>query len=367
MFKPIPQPGILEIAPYVPGESKSSGVNRSIKLAANENPFGCSPAVTNAYISLASELHRYPDGASSELRSALAAHHNIDATRIVCGTGSDEIIALLCKAFAGQGDEILYSQHGFLMYPIAALACGATPVQAPEAKRETDLDALLKCVTDKTKIVFLANPNNPTGFMLKRNEVLAFRKQLRENILLVIDSAYAEYVTDQDYSDGLDLVSQFDNVIMLRTFSKVYGISSLRVGWSYSSAYIADILNRIRGVFNINTPGQVCALAALNDHDFVKKSVTHNAIERARAVSELSALGFTVYPSQGNFVLFSLNSKFGENASDKATDLLSYLKSQGILLRGVKSYDLADCIRMTLGLSDDMTIVFEQLKKFLGA
>lgn len=192
MLKPIPQPGILEIAPYVPGESKSSGVNRLIKLAANENPFGCSPAVTKAYISLASELHRYPDGASSELRSALAAHHNIDATRIVCGTGSDEIIALLCKAFAGQGDEILYSQHGFLMYPIAALACGATPVQAPEAKRETDPDALLKCVTDKTKIVFLANPNNPTGFMLKRNEVLAFRKQLRENILLVIDSAYAE-------------------------------------------------------------------------------------------------------------------------------------------------------------------------------
>lgn len=357
-FRPVPQARILDIEPYVPGESKSSAA-RVIKLAANENPFGTSPKVHEAFVNLAQGLHRYPDGGSQSLRRALAAFHGIDSDRIVCGTGSDEIITILCKAFTGQGDEVLYSEFGFLMYPLAALAAGATPVKAPESKRETDLNALLNAVTNKTKIVFLANPNNPTGFLVSREDLASFREKLREDIILVIDSAYAEYVTDDFYSDGKELVSRFDNVIMLRTFSKAYGLSGLRVGWSYSSAYIADILNRVRGVFNISVPGQVCAEAALADQDFIKMSVENNRIQRDWITNELKSLGLHVYPSGGNFVLFSLST------TEKADTAIAFLKERGILLRAMKAYNLPDCIRLTIGTPDDMKIVAAELKEFL--
>lgn len=357
-YRPVPQARILDIEPYVPGESKATA-SRVIKLAANENPFGTSPKVQEAFINLAQGLHRYPDGGSQSLRRALAAFHDIDADRIVCGTGSDEIITILCKAFAGQGDEVLYSEFGFLMYPLAALAAGATPVKAPESKRETDLDAILDSVTDKTKIVFLANPNNPTGFLIGREDVAAFREKLREDILLVIDSAYAEYVTDDFYSDGKDLVSRFDNVVMLRTFSKAYGLSGLRVGWSYSSAYVADILNRVRGVFNISVPGQVCAEAALADQDFIKMSVESNRVQRDLISGELKSMNLQVYPTGGNFALFSLGSV------EKADQVLTFLKDRGILLRAMKAYNLPDCIRMTIGTPDDMKIVAQELKNAL--
>ena len=353
-----PQARILEIDPYVPGESKATAA-KIIKLAANENPLGTSPQVIEAYKSLAETLHRYPDGGSVELRAALAAFHKIDSARIVCGTGSDEIITLLCKAFSGVGDEVLYSQFGFLMYPIAALAAGATPVKAPEANRATDLQALLDAVTEKTKIVFLANPNNPTGSLVMRDDLVTFRKLLREDILLVVDSAYAEYVTDSQYSDGKDLVDQFDNVVMLRTFSKAYGLSALRVGWSYSSIGIADILNRIRGVFNLSTAGQVCAAAALADQDFIRASVKNNTALRAKVTTDLKAMGLHVYPSGGNFVLFSMGTP------DRAASALHFLKGRGILLRGMKAYDLPDCLRLTIGLESDMHDVKATLKEFI--
>ncbi len=358
-FIPKPLARIMEIEPYVPGESKASA-GRVIKLAANENPLGPSPKAVEAYRGLAENLHRYPDGGAVNLRAALAQHHNIDAARIVCGTGSDEIITLLCKAFAGAGDEVLYSEFGFLMYPIAALAAGATPVKAPEAKRTTDLQALLDSVTDRTRLVFLANPNNPTGALVEREDLLTFRKLLREDIILVVDSAYAEYVTDSKYSDGKDLVEQFDNVVMLRTFSKVYGLSALRVGWSYSSLAIADILNRIRGVFNINTPGQVCAVAALQDREFIARSIENNTVMRQWMATELGAIGFHVYPSGGNFLLFSLGTP------DKADAALTFLKEKGILLRAMKAYSLPDCLRLTIGLEDDMQAVTDTLKEFLN-
>ena len=353
-----PQPRILEIDPYVPGESKATAA-KIIKLAANENPLGASPQVVAAYKALADNLHRYPDGGAVALRAALADFHKIDASRIVCGTGSDEIITLLCKAFSGPGDEVLYSEFGFLMYPIAALAAGASPVKAPEVNRSTDLQALLECVTDKTKIVFLANPNNPTGSLVARDDLLTFRKLLREDILLVIDSAYAEYVTDSQYTDGKDLVDQFDNVVMLRTFSKAYGLSALRVGWSYSSVGIADILNRIRGVFNINTPGQVCAVAALADQDFIKASVANNTKMRAWVTAELREMGIHVYPSSANFVLFSLETP------ERASTVLHFLKGRGILLRGMKAYALPDCLRLTIGLESDMQAVVSTLKEYM--
>lgn len=354
-FRPKPQPGILDIEPYVPGESKA-GSARVIRLAANENPFGTSPKVRDAYCGTADMLHRYPDGGSIGLRRALATFHGIEDNRIVCGTGSDEIITILCKAFAGPGDEILYSEFGFLMYPLAALACGATPVKAREKDRCTDFAALLEAVTPKTRIVFLANPNNPTGYLVKKADVESFRKALREDIILVIDSAYAEYATDPDYSDGKDMVQAYENVVMLRTFSKAYGLSSLRIGWSYSSAYIADILNRIRGVFNINLPGQICAEAALADQDFIRMSVESNTAQRDLASKVLTDLGFTVYPSGGNFILFSLGSEA------RATQMLEALKAQGVLLRGMKAYGLPDCLRMTIGTSDDMQAVFAAVR-----
>ena len=356
-FRPVPQPGILDIDPYVPGASKSSTFTGNlIRLAANESPFGASPHAIAAYKEVSGDLHRYPDGGSVALREALAAHHGIDADRIVCGTGSDEIITLLCRAFAGVGDEVLYGEFGFLMYPLAALACGATPVKAPEVRRSTDLQALLDHVTPKTKIVFLANPNNPTGSLVHRIDLQLFRQMLRQDIILVVDSAYAEYVTNVDYTDGKDLADTHDNVIMLRTFSKVYGLGGLRVGWSYSSAYIADILNRVRGVFNINSAAQACAIAALADQDFIATSIQSNWVQRQIAADALTNMGLKVYPGAGNFLLMS----FG--TPEKAAYVLNGLKDQGILLRGMTAYNLPDCIRMTIGRPEDMPMVLKAIE-----
>lgn len=349
-FNPKPNPGIMSITPYVPGESKA-GTGRVIKLAANENPYGFSPLAREAFISMADNLHRYPDGGSVALRQALGLKHGVDPARVVCGTGSDEIISLLCKAFTGIGDDVLMSHHGFLMYPIAALAAGATPVKAPESNRRTDLQSMLDHVTDKTKIVFLANPNNPTGSTLSSRDVRAFRESLREDILLVLDSAYAEYVTDPDYDNGMGLARDYDNVVVLHTFSKIYGLSALRVGWSYSSLAVADILNRVRGVFNINTAAQICALAALKDTDHVAKSARLNAEMRGWMFRQLLVHGLTPYESEGNFILFSAGSE------QRADHLLDYLKKSNVLTRGMKAYDLADCVRLTIGTKDDMQAV----------
>ena len=226
-----PNARILDIEPYIPGASKADA-ERIIKLSSNENPYGPSPRAVEACKEVAANMHRYPESSSLELRQALAKKHGIDAERIVCGTGSDELIALICRAYCGTGDEVLYTEHGFLMYPIAALAAGANPVKAREPDRQTDLNALLAAVTSKTKIIFIANPNNPTGSLVKRDALQAFHAKLRKDILLVLDSAYAEFVEDENYTDGQEMVDDHDNVIMLRTFSKLYGLGGMRVGWS---------------------------------------------------------------------------------------------------------------------------------------
>lgn len=354
-----PRPRILDIEPYIPGASKG-GSSRVIKLSSNENPLGPSPKAVQAYKDAAGTIHRYPDGGSVELRNALAKKHRIDAGRIVCGTGSDELIALLCRAYCGEGDEVLYTQHGFLMYPIAALAAGANPVKAPEPERKTDLQTLLDCVTDKTRIIFIANPNNPTGALVRKDELLAFHAKLPKDILLVIDSAYAEYVDESNYTDGLDMAEQFENVVMLRTFSKIYGLGGLRVGWSYSSAAIADVLNRIRGIFNLTIATQAAAVAALEDEDYFQESVDLNHGQKKWIAARLEALGIHVYPGEGNFILFTLES------AEKAAACLGFLKERGILMRGMTAYDLPDCLRMTIGTPEDMHAVEAAIKEFLS-
>ncbi|HYM02648.1 MAG TPA: histidinol-phosphate transaminase, partial [Stellaceae bacterium] len=333
--QPIPRPGILGIAPYVGGESKIAGVARVIRLASNESALGPSARAVEAYRALASEIHRYPDGGSNALRQALAHRNGIDASRIVCGTGSDELISLLARAYSGPGDEVVYSRHGFLMYPIAAKSAGAVPVAADETALTADVDTILGRVTPKTRIVFLANPNNPTGTFLSREEVKRLHAGLPRSTLLVIDAAYAEFVTRNDYEPGIELVERAQNVVMLRTFSKIYALAGLRVGWAYCSAAIADVLNRIRGVFNINLPAQAATLAALDDIAAIDRARSHNDLWRPWLERELAALGFGVTPSVANFVLVHVGAP--PRNSDAA---FSYLQSRGILVRKMGAYGL---------------------------
>ncbi|HXP12654.1 MAG TPA: histidinol-phosphate transaminase, partial [Stellaceae bacterium] len=262
---PTPRPGILDIAPYIGGEAKIPGNRNPIKLSSNESALGPSAKAVAAYKDLAGEIHRYPEGGCAALRDALGKMHGLDPARIVCGAGSDELIGLLARAYAGPGDEVLYSRHGFLMYPIAALTAGATPIAVPEKDLTFDVDATLKRVGPKTKIVFIANPNNPTGTYISRDAMKRLQAGLPPHVLLVIDAAYAEFVSRNDYEPGIELAGQAANVVMTRTFSKIYALAALRLGWAYGSAEIADVLNRVRNPFNVNTAAQAAGVAALED------------------------------------------------------------------------------------------------------
>ena len=352
---------ILKIEAYKPGQSKVSGIKIPIKLSSNENPFGASPSSITAMQEAALKQHRYPDGSCAELRTAIAEAYNIDFERIVCGAGSDELIALLCQAYAGEGDEVLYSQYGFLMYPISALRSGATPKQAKEKNLRTDVDSLISEVTEKTKIVFIANPNNPTGSYVSKKEMRRLRAELRPDILLVIDSAYGEYVIEKDYSSGIGMVEENDNVVMTRTFSKIYGLAGLRLGWAYCPLAIIDILNRIRSPFNVSDMAQAAGIAAVKDREFVKKSCSHNE-KWLPVVSEgIKKLGLKVYPSVANFVLVEFSDKKGKTASD--ADI--FLKSRGIIGRAMESYSLPNCMRFTIGLEEENKALLIALEEFL--
>ena len=273
---PTPRPGIMEISPYVGGRSTADGHTNTIKLSSNESALGPSPKAQAAYRELAGTLHRYPDGGATDLRTALGALHGIDPERIVCGNGSDELLQLLAQAYAGPGDEVIYCRHGFLVYPLATLAVGATPVVVPEVDYTADVDAILSRVTERTRIVFLANPNNPTGTYIPRGELRRLWGGLPEHVILVVDSAYAEFVTAGDYDPGLDLAGMAPNVVMTRTFSKAYGLAALRLGWAYAPPAIIDVLHRIRGPFNANAAALAAALAALEDQDHIVRSCRHN-------------------------------------------------------------------------------------------
>ncbi len=357
---PVPRPGILDISPYIGGESKLAGGARVIRLASNESALGPSARAVAAYRAQAQELHRYPDGASLELRQAIARRHGLDAERIVCGTGSDELISLLARAYAGPGDEVVYSRHGFLMYPIAAQSAGATPVAAAERRLTADVDAILARVNARTRLVYLANPNNPTGTYLPCEELRRLLAGLPRSTLLVVDSAYAEFVARNDYEPGIGLVESAENVVMLRTFSKIYALAGLRIGWAYASPAVVDVLNRLRGVFNINLPAQAAAVAALEDVAAVDRAREHNNHWRPWLERELGALGLELTPAVANFVLVHFGAKPNDSGAAYA-----FLRSQGILTRKMGAYGLPEHIRITVGLEEEMRAVVAALADFL--
>jgi histidinol-phosphate aminotransferase len=356
----MPQPGILEISPYVPGESEVPGGLKPVKLSSNETPLGPSPRAIAAYKALADQLDRYPDGAATKLRNAIARQYGLDANRIVCGCGSDELINLIAHAYIGPGEEALYSQHGFLMYRIATLSSGGTPVAAPETDYRADVDALLARVTPRTKVVFLANPNNPTGTYLPHDEVRRLHKGLPAHTLLVLDAAYSEYVRRNDYEAGLELVATTDNTVMTRTFSKIYGLAALRLGWAYCPAPVADVLNRVRGPFNVTAPAIAAGVAALEDKAHIETAVAHNEKWLPWVTAEIEKLGLQVTPSIGNFVLIHFPSEKRAASADE------HLKARGIILRRVAAYGLPKCLRMTIGTEDDNRRVVAALAEFMG-
>lgn len=358
MTAPTPKPGIMNIAPYVGGKSKAKPGVRVVKLSSNENPLGPSPAGAKAYAELAAQLHRYPDGTCAALREAIAEVKNLPIDQLICGAGSDELIGLLVHAYAGAGDEVLYSQHGFLMYKIYAQGAGATPVTAPEKNLRADVDALLAAVTPRTKILFIANPNNPTGSYLSKDELKRLHAGLPKHVVLAIDGAYAEYADAPDYSCGRELVAGNENVICLRTFSKIYGLPSLRLGWGYGSPAIIDVLNRLRGPFNVSAPAIAAGAAAIRDTAFVESTKAFNKQWLTWLSAEISKLGLKVYPSIGNFILV-------EFPAGKAASANAFLMERGLIVRDMVAYGLPDCLRITIGLEEDNRAVAKALAEFL--
>jgi histidinol-phosphate aminotransferase len=363
MSTPQPKPGILDISPYVGGASEIVGVSRITKLSSNEGALGPSPKAMQAYTEQAETLHRYPDGAASALREGLAAAYGLDAERIVCGAGSDELLDMVARAYAGPGDEVMFTEHGFLMYPIVTKGVGATPVAVPENNLYADVDVLLERAGPKTKILYLANPNNPTGTYLPDSEIRRLRDGLPAHVLLVIDAAYAEYVTRNDYSAGSQLVDVCDNVVMTRTFSKIYALAGLRLGWAYCPASVADVLNRLRGPFSVATPALVAGLAALGDVAFTDEVRAHTATWFDWTKSKLIKLGIQVPSQVGNFVL----ARFPRSADKNAEAADSFLKSRGIIVRRMASYGLSDCLRITIGREDEMRSLIDALGEFMDA
>ena len=356
-----PRPGIMKIAPYVPGKDSIDGKETIAKLSSNEGALGPSPRAMAAYAKAASELHRYPDGDTARLRAALGRHYGLDPARIVCGAGSDEILNLLVRAYCGPGDELLYSQYGFLMYAINALGVGATPVAAPAKGYGSDVDAMLAAVTDKTRIVCLANPNNPTGTYVSKDDVRRMHAGLPKNVLLVIDAAYAEYVSRNDYESGVELVDQAENVVMTRTFSKIYGLGGLRLGWMYGPAGIVDVMSRLRQPFNVNSAAQIAGIAALEDISHTDASRTNNDIWLPWLSAELTKLGLEPVPSVGNFLLVGFGSK------ERAVAANDWLMNDGLIPRLVAGYGLPEHLRITVGTEAEVKAVQASLARFVAA
>ncbi len=360
MSLPQPKPGILSIEKYVVGKSKA-GTKKIIKLSSNENAFGPSPLAIKALSECAGRLNRYPDSGASELRKAIAEVYKLDADRIICGAGSDELIGLLVHAYAGEGDEVLYSQHGFLMYKIYTQGAGATPVAAAEKNLTADVDALLAKVTPKTRLLFLANPNSPTGSYLSGAELKRLRSGLRKDIILVVDGAYAEYADKVDYSSGNELVDATHNTVMLRTFSKIYGLSALRLGWGYFPEGIADVLNRIRGPFNVSAIAQAAGAAAVRDTEYTAYVRAETNKWRGWVTQELQSTGIHVPPSLGNFILAGFPG--GKKTAAAANQ---FLTERGIITREMGEYGLPDCLRITIGIEEENRALAAALKEFMA-
>jgi histidinol-phosphate aminotransferase len=360
--RPQPRPGVLDIAPYVPGKSSAPGVAKVFKLSSNETPLGPSAKTVEAYQAVGKHLEDYPDGSASELREAIGSVFGLDPARIVCGAGSDDLLNLLARAFLADGDEAIHTTHGFLVYPIATLGTGAKPVVAAEKNFTADIDAILAAVTPKTKIVFLANPNNPTGTYVPFDEVRRLHRSLRPDILLVLDAAYAEYVRRNDYEAGIELVATSENVVMCRTFSKIYGLASVRLGWMYGPASIIDAVNRIRGPFNVSAPAIAAGIAAVKDTAHVARAADHNAKWLPWLTDEIGKLGLKVTPSVGNFILIHFPDTKGKTAKDAD----AFLTKRGLILRAVGAYKLPNALRMTVGSEEANRLVVGALTEFMG-
>ena len=360
--QPSPNPGVMGIAAYVPGRSKAAPGVKLYKLSSNETPLGPGAKAKQAYLTIAEKLEDYPDGASTDLREAIASVHGLNPANIVCGNGSDDLLHLLAQAYLGPGDEAIHTEHGFLVYPIATMAAGAKPVVAPEKNYTADVDAILARVSGRTKLVFLANPNNPTGTYLPFEEVRRLHAGLPANVLLVLDAAYAEYVRRNDYEAGIELVSSASNVVMTRTFSKIYGLAALRVGWCYGPAHVVDVLNRVRGPFNVNAAAIAAGIAAIGDRAHVEKAMAHNEQWLAWTSEEIEKLDLRVTPSVGNFILIH----FPDEEGKRAADADSYLVERGYVLRQVGAYGLPNALRMTIGSEKANRGVVAALAEFLG-
>jgi histidinol-phosphate aminotransferase len=395
---PTPKKGITDISPYVGGKSKADGATRVIKLSSNENPWGPSPKAIAAYGAESGNMHRYPDGGHASLRETIARVQKLPAKQLICGAGSDELIGMLVHAYAGAGDEVLYSQHGFLMYKIYTLSNGATPVTAPEKNLHTDVDALLAAVTPRTKIVFVANPNNPTGTVIPFSEIRRLRAGLREDIILGLDAAYAEYINPLppegggreggvastlvggslnrecsesphpnppplgegiDYEDGISLVKENTNTIVFHTFSKIYGLPALRLGWAFAPAHIIDVMNRVRSPFNVNSPALAAGVAAMEDQAYITDMRAKNAVELKRVTDAITALGYEVVPSKTNFTLV----KFGSDVPA----MNAHLAARGLIVREVAGYGLPDYLRISIGTTEENSLLIDALTAFVKA
>jgi histidinol-phosphate aminotransferase len=363
MNRPVPNPGILDIAPYTPGKSPVAEPGRKVfKLSANETPFGPSPKAIAAYQEVGAHLEDYPEGSSRVLREAIGKAYGLDPDRIICGAGSDEILGLLAKTFLSRGDEAISTTHGFLVYPIATMASSATNVVAPETDYTADVDAILKCVTPRTKLVWLANPNNPTGTYLPFDEIKRLRAGLPAHVLLVLDAAYCDYVSRNDYEMGIELVATTENTVLTHTFSKIHGLAALRIGWMFGPAHVVDAVNRIRGPFNVSAPAMLAAVAAIQDTAHQEMSKVHTEKWRNWLTEEIQKIGLNVTPSVANFVLIHFPTEKGKTA-DEAD---AFLTRRGLVLRGLKNYKLPHALRMSIGTDEANRLVVEGLREFMG-
>ena len=360
--RPTPKPGILDIAAYKPGRSKAEGVVNPVKLSANENILGCSDAAREAYVEAAGKLALYPDGQSHILRDAISAKYGLEPERLMFGCGSDEIFQILNQVFLEPGDNIVQGEHGFAAYAIGARACGAQVQMAPEKNYTVDVDELLLAVNDRTRLVFVANPANPTGTWISASEVRRLHENLPPSVVLVLDGAYAEFADDPNYNDGIELARHAENVVVTRTFSKIHGLASLRVGWAYLPEAIASAADRIRLPFNVNIPAQLAGVAALGDDDFQARSKALVNQWRPWMTQQLGGLGLEVAPSMGNFVLVGFPPIPGRTAAEAE----AHLASKGLLVRSVTNYGLPDHVRITIGLEEHNRGVVNVLAAFLG-
>jgi histidinol-phosphate aminotransferase len=360
MNAPRPKPYLSAITPYKAGKtSKAVGVVPT-KLSSNENPYGASPKAVEAYVKAAANLHRYPESSCYDVRHRLAELHGLDSDHIICGAGSDELIGLLIHAYAGAGDEVLFTEHAFLMYKIYTLSSGATPVEAGETNLRADVEKLLAAVTERTKIVFIANPNNPTGSYLTRTQLADLRCRLPAHVLLAVDGAYAECADAPDYDDGKTLATTTNNTVMLRTFSKIYGLPFLRLGWMVGDGAIIDAVSRMKSPFNVNGAAQAAGLAALEDADWLAEQQRLNIVGKHYLIDAFRSLGLHAHDSQGNFTLVDFESR------EKAQHVVTALEAQNIFIRDVSAYKLPTCLRVSIGTEAHNAQLMEAVRAILA-